>query len=34
LHLQQAVEKLGEISGKTVSDAAFDQVFKSFCIGK
>lgn len=34
LHLQQAVEKLGEISGKTVSDAALDQVFKSFCIGK
>jgi tRNA modification GTPase len=34
LHVQQAVEKLGEISGKTVSDAALDRVFKSFCIGK
>lgn len=33
-HLQQAIEKLGEISGKTVSDAALDQVFKEFCIGK
>jgi tRNA modification GTPase len=34
LHLQQAVEKLGEISGRTVSDAALDKVFEDFCIGK
>jgi tRNA modification GTPase len=33
-HLRLTIEKLGEMSGKTVSDAALDQVFKDFCIGK
>jgi len=33
-HLQRAVEILGEVSGKTVSEAAFDAVFREFCIGK
>jgi tRNA modification GTPase len=34
LHLQLAWQKLGEITGDTVSDDLLDRVFKEFCLGK
>lgn len=34
LHLQQALECMSELTGKTVSEAALDAVFKEFCVGK
>lgn len=34
VHLQQALETLGEVTGKTVSEAALDRIFREFCIGK
>jgi tRNA modification GTPase len=33
-HLQDAVAVLSQISGKTVSEASMDAVFREFCIGK
>lgn len=34
LKLRQALEKLSEMTGKTVSEQALDRVFKEFCVGK
>lgn len=34
LNLHQAWQKLGEITGETVSDDLLDQIFKDFCLGK
>jgi tRNA modification GTPase len=33
-HLKQALESLTELTGKSVSEAAIDKVFKDFCVGK
>jgi tRNA modification GTPase len=33
-HLKQALESLTELTGKSVSEAALDTVFKEFCVGK
>ncbi|MFO7929697.1 MAG: tRNA uridine-5-carboxymethylaminomethyl(34) synthesis GTPase MnmE [Candidatus Humimicrobiaceae bacterium] len=33
-NLQQAWQKLGEITGETVNDALLDHIFKEFCLGK
>jgi tRNA modification GTPase len=33
-HLKQALERLSEMTGKTVSEQALDRVFKEFCVGK
>lgn len=34
IHLQEAAAQLSELTGKTMSEAAMDQVFRSFCVGK
>lgn len=34
LHLQQALECLTELSGKTISEQGIDAVFREFCVGK
>ena len=34
IDLRTAWEKLGEITGDTVSDDIIDQIFTQFCIGK
>lgn len=33
-HLQDALEYISELTGKTVSEAGMDTVFKEFCVGK
>ena len=33
-HLQEAIACMGELTGKTVSEAGMDMVFRNFCIGK
>ncbi len=33
-HLKQSLECMSEITGKSVSEAALDRVFKEFCVGK
>lgn len=34
MELKQSIEKLSELTGKTVSENAMDAVFKDFCVGK
>lgn len=34
MELKQALEKLSELTGKTVAENAMDAVFKDFCVGK
>ena len=34
LKLREAIENISELTGKTVSEAALDTVFKEFCVGK
>lgn len=34
IHLRDAIERLAQLTGKTVSEAAFDAVFREFCVGK
>lgn len=34
LNLQQAWQKMGEISGETISEDLLDQIFSEFCLGK
>lgn len=34
IHLQEAIATVSELTGKSVSGAALDEVFKTFCIGK
>ncbi len=34
IHLQEATESLSELTGKSISEMAMDQVFRSFCVGK
>jgi tRNA modification GTPase len=33
-HLQEALEHISELTGKTISEASMDAVFKEFCVGK
>lgn len=33
-HLRSALEDLSQLTGKTISEAAMDMVFKEFCVGK
>lgn len=33
-HLQQALTHLSELTGKTISEAGMDAVFREFCVGK
>ncbi len=33
-HLQDALTSLSELTGKTISEASLDKVFKEFCVGK
>jgi tRNA modification GTPase len=33
-HLKESLELLAEITGKTITEKAFDKVFQSFCVGK
>lgn len=33
-HLQQALSHLSELTGKTISEAGMDAVFREFCVGK
>ena len=33
-HLRQALVNLSELTGKSISEAALDKVFKEFCVGK
>jgi tRNA modification GTPase len=33
-HLQDALEHISQLTGKTISEAAMDAVFKEFCVGK
>jgi len=33
-HLREALEQLSQLTGKSVSEAAMDMVFKEFCVGK
>jgi tRNA modification GTPase len=34
VHLQEALTTLSELTGKTISEAGLDRVFKEFCVGK
>lgn len=34
IHLQEAASSVSELTGKTISENAMDQVFRSFCVGK
>lgn len=34
LNLKQALRTLAELSGKTISETAMDQIFREFCVGK
>lgn len=33
-HLQQALEEISGMTGKSITEAAMDRVFKEFCVGK
>ncbi|MBP7854427.1 tRNA uridine-5-carboxymethylaminomethyl(34) synthesis GTPase MnmE [Candidatus Babeliales bacterium] len=33
-HLQQALQLLSEMTGRSINQAAFDKVFQTFCVGK
>lgn len=33
-HLQDALERISQLSGKSVSEAAMDKIFQDFCVGK
>ncbi len=33
-HLKEALEKISELSGKTVTEQSMDAIFREFCIGK
>ena len=33
-HLKESLELLSEVSGKTITEKAFDKIFQSFCVGK
>lgn len=33
-HIQQALAQLSELTGKTISEAGMDAVFREFCVGK
>ena len=33
-HLREALEQISQLTGKSVSEAAMDMVFKEFCVGK
>ena len=33
-HLREALEHISSMTGKTISEAAMDKVFKEFCVGK
>lgn len=33
-HLREALQSLSEVTGRSVSEAAMDKVFKQFCVGK
>lgn len=33
-HLQEAIAQLAELTGKTISEASMDMIFKEFCVGK
>lgn len=34
IHLEDAIAALSELTGKTISEAAMDKVFREFCVGK
>jgi tRNA modification GTPase len=34
IHLQEAAAHVSELTGKTISENAMDEVFRSFCVGK
>ncbi len=34
VHLQEAAALISELTGKSISESAMDQVFKQFCVGK
>jgi tRNA modification GTPase len=34
IHLKEALESISHLSGKNISEAAMDAVFKEFCVGK
>jgi tRNA modification GTPase len=34
VHLEQAIADLSELTGKTISEASMDKVFREFCVGK
>lgn len=34
IHLHDALEKLTELTGKTISELSLDAIFKNFCVGK
>ena len=34
VHLEEAVADLSELTGKTISEASMDKVFREFCVGK
>jgi tRNA modification GTPase len=34
IHLKDALEKLAELTGKTISEQSLDKIFHDFCIGK
>ena len=34
IHIKQALEDLGEITGKNVTEDIINEIFKKFCLGK
>lgn len=34
VHLEEAIADLSELTGKTISEASMDKVFREFCVGK
>ena len=34
IHLNDALQALSELTGKTISNKAMDMLFKEFCVGK
>ncbi len=34
IHLKDSLEKLTELTGKTISELSLDSIFKNFCVGK
>ena len=34
IHLKDALEKLTELTGKTISELSMGAIFKNFCVGK